>query len=338
MRVLRKFFSQLLIVLLPLLAGCGLDYTKSSSIAPTPPVALVIPDQPMLYVQNDLLWLSDGNADNATQLADVAGAMSTPAWIDETHILYTVAVGNVFETWMEDLVTRKTTHLTDWRTAPSHVTVAPNHAAITVLVEHELYVVALATGARARIHEAAIAEAWSPSSQQIVFTTQDGRLLSQDIGLNFTLDTPVTLLEQMVAAPLFLEEHIVVFEGAWEDYYTVLTLDIITKIITPLTSLRFSSADVTATHLSLQPTGNQIVYTRSDDTTHELNVWMINREKDLSKLILTKAYQPLWSTDPNILYYFMDHNVWRSTTSGFDKIKILSSITALATPVSAAQL
>lgn len=329
--VVRKFYGLILVSVVLVLTGCGLPFSKD--IVATPTVTVVIPEHPLLYVQNERLWLSDATGGNATQLSGVAGSVSTPAWIDQTNILYTVAVGEGYETWLEDLTTRKTIHLTDWKAKPTFLAVAPNHAAVVVLVEQELYVVALANSQRIRIHEAVLNAAWSPSSQQIIFTTQDGRLLLQDIGLDFTLDSPLVLLEQTIAAPLFLDDHTIAFEAIWEEQYTLLTLDLVTQVITPLTSLRFNSTASSTTSLSLQPDGEQILYTRLDDATQELNIWTLHRIKDAPKLILTKAHYPLWSTDSDNIYYLIENELWRSTNNGFDKTKIADSVTAVATPV-----
>ncbi len=313
-----------------LLVGCSITTTPSTNTKSN--LTIEVPENPVLYVQNQQLWLAGNAVEDTQQLPTLGGAVSNVAWVNDHQIIYTVAVSGRYQTWLQDFTTGQSRYLTDWRIVPEQLLASPNQAAITVLSDGALYVVALADGQRSRIHEGVVAQAWSPTGQQIVFTTTDGRLLLQDISFDFSLDTPLELLSGSVTAPVFLDEHTVAYEGQWEGHYTIVALDLINQTTTALTSLRFDATD--ANHTSIQPQldGEQILYTRTDDTTNESNVWFIHRSKDAPKLILTKVEHPAWTQDPNLIYYKMGDALWRATSSGFNKVKVAESVAIFATP------
>ncbi|MFA5995386.1 MAG: hypothetical protein WCW27_06130 [Patescibacteria group bacterium] len=306
----------------------GTGCAGSLTLPNVPTEKLTLPEAPVVYATTKQLLLNDNQINNSLTVPVLA------AWFDTEHILIVEKnQGTSYQIWKQNVINGERTFITSCAIQLQFLAVAPNQEALLLIAEQDLYVLPLVTTQLTRIHEGVLSAQWSLDSKRIVFNTTDNRLLLQQIGLEFKLDTPLVLLTETVASPIFLDERTLAYEGQWENMVTIIANDLITQETKPLTSLRFVQADANSV-VRLSPNSELLLYSRQDNNTGDNNIWVIHRNKDVPKLILTKANAPIWSKTNDRIYYFSAGALWQASDNGFDKIQLNQQALFVAAPTS----
>ncbi|MBI2415475.1 MAG: hypothetical protein HYV33_02295 [Candidatus Kerfeldbacteria bacterium] len=307
----------------------------------TPPAtvetSLVVPTQPLAYVRNHQVMVAAQNGTQAQLISLPTDVAFAPVFIDGGQsVLYVVQQGDFYELWRYQLATAQRQLLIALRHQPQQLAVSPNDTFMAYIANDILYVFNLTTQKQVRIHEGVYSLAWSPTGKQLVFVTNDNRLLLQSLTVTSQLDQPTTLREgEIITWPIWLDNTTLVYEGVWEEAITLLRYDIADASVIPITSLRFS-ATVPAAGIQLAPDGATIAYIRPDDITELPNVWIVPLNQDAPKLILTNAYTPIWNPTSDGLLYIestVEPSIFSVTATGLDKTELISGGHSMVTPV-----
>lgn len=323
--VVGRGFSWLMICLSSCLwlVGC------SQVIQPTTQLnQLDVPAQPVLHTTAGELWLTDEAGKQAQVITTQPGQVQAVTWLhDASALVYVVQVGEYFQLWelpVDQTVQEKLLFAT--HVLPEQMVVSPNNQWLTYFEGTNAFVVDLATGDRRRVYEDATGLAWSPTSRQFIVTTTDQRVLSYQYNVHSVLGDPTVVAAPVMQAPVFLNDHTIIFEGQVDSQFAIESFDLTTQITTPASSLRFSTSDATV-RLTLSPDKKQLLYSRVD------GVWVIDLSSGTPKRILSNAQGLAWTSDSRTVWYefLPEQAIYQATSAGLNKTELFSNTTTLST-------
>jgi len=294
---------------------------------------LVLPEHALLYSTTGQVWVSDPAAQSTQPIHTVPGDVQSAIWLHTSKaIVYVVKVNDYFQIWQQSLASseQQPVLLVASHTLPEQLTVSANDHFLSYLEGDVVFVFDMTTLQRSRIYEGATAIAWSPTGRQFVVSTLDQRLLNYTYALDGTLAEPTTIVARAVAAPVFVNNHMVAFQGMVGEQYGLQLLDLTTQLVTTISSLRFDTSDATV-RLVLAPDAKTLLYTRPDDSSHFSTVWAIPLTQDVPQLILNNAKGLGWTTDSKNIYYqsTVDQALYQATATGLNKMKLIPHIQSI---------
>lgn len=289
-------------------------------------------EHPIVYANNNGIWISESDGENALQITPQDDKIYfAPAWFDDNqHIVYAAEIDDYAEIWLYDFQNQQADFIIGIHGRPKNIIVAPNHQYATYFIDDDLYVLNLTAKTVQRLHESAKDATWSPDAKQIVYTTSDKQLLSQDFTITGELRKPTVLLSQTLTAPVFINKDTIVYEAEWEGEYTLLALDLHSLTAHPLTGLRFKNQTEEVT-LHLEPNGKRLLYIRPNEVTLLPDVWLIHIDLDAPKLLLSEVHEAIWSDQADVLYYVNStinqekkvvYTIFSATDNGLNKSEI----------------
>lgn len=309
-----------------LLIGCAVQPILQSS------QSQVVPQYPIAYLHEQRLWLADHNNHDATPLTPMNASITTAAWMPQAKaIVYSMQRDHFYELWVQNVSSHQAVFIIATTAIPEQITISSNGNYLLYIAAGDLYFVDLNSKIQQRVASDVTQLAWSTSSKQFAYVLTSGQLNIQTLGPKGKLPDPLLLSMQAVSAPLFLDNQTLAFEGSWENQYAILTMDLSTQKIQPLTSLRFPHLSSNSS-LVLQSQAKLLLYSRDD------SVWVFSRSGDQPQLILTKSINTIWGSAPNELYYLTktteaqsEPDLYQASAKGFNITKI-GSATAVITP------
>lgn len=320
--------------------GCASLNSDISSVANLS-ADRTIPISPILYIEDDSLWMADAVGNDAVNISQSSDDHFAPVWFpNEVEVAYGVVIDDYYELWNQDIQTGSSEFLVGTKELPHDLQVSPNNQYLMYFEADNLYMLDIEQKTRTRLYEGAISADWSPDGKQIVYLTSDNRLLLQDFKLDEDLSEPLLLLEQEVVSPIFIDTDLIAYETDWDGEYTVLALDLRSFEAEPITSLRFSSLQPSS-KLRLEPNGSRLMYIRQDDVTELPNAWVFHMESDAPKLILTNVYNAIWSAEENMIFYLdstlinkdeIQTMIYSATDNGLSKTEIITGAHSVVTP------